>query len=329
MISIALCNGKAGVGTTTLLYHLAHMLSRQGAAVLAVDLDPQAELTALCLDEDEIEELWSGTAPWTVATGVRPPLDGTGDAAPVPPTLLRPGLWLLPGSLRLARAEERLSHQWSAAFNGDIAAVRTITAFHQLITRAAGSVGADVVLIDVGPHLGAIARAALVAADTVLTPLAADIFSLQGLDVLGPALRRWRHAWQRLVLPRMPPGTVVPEGNMTPLGYVLMRPEPRLDRPAERYAEWYARIPGAYASAVLGERPPAGSAGDDGHQIAALRNYRSLARLARDARKPMFDLRAADGALGSTERYVRTCHREFSALADAVLRRAEQAVGER
>jgi chromosome partitioning protein len=44
--------------------------------------------------------------------------------------------------------------------------------------------------------------------------------------------------------------------------------------------------------------------------------------LAHDARKPMFDLRAADGALGSIGRLVQTCYQEFAALARTVAARA-------
>ncbi|MET7764782.1 hypothetical protein ABZS71_23210 [Streptomyces sp. NPDC005393] len=43
--------------------------------------------------------------------------------------------------------------------------------------------------------------------------------------------------------------------------------------------------------------------------------------MAHDARKPMFDLRPADGALGSTQQYVKTCFKEFRALAHEVLAR--------
>ncbi len=48
-------------------------------------------------------------------------------------------------------------------------------------------------------------------------------------------------------------------------------------------------------------------------------SYRSLVPLAQDARKPMFDLRAGDGALGSTGRLVQTCFREFEDLATLLM----------
>lgn len=343
--SIALFNNKGGVGKTTLAYHLAHMVSRLGRNVLAVDLDPQANLTSMCLDESEIEELWEndselieqGAVPptlpgmgrvrsrQTIADAVRPILEGTGDISHVAPVSLDSGLWLLPGSLDLSRFEDKLSHEWFKSFAGDIAAIRTTTAFHRITEHAAASVEADIVLIDVGPNLGAINRAALIAADTVLMPLAADLFSLKGLSNLGPTLRDWRHSWQQIVLPRVQSDISVPHADMTPLGYVIMQPEMRLDRPVKAYERWLERIPWVYSDAVLGEDPP--SRDENRYRVATLRNYRSLMPLAHDARKPMFDLKAADGALGSTQTYVRTCYREFRELAENVIERLERTGG--
>lgn len=342
MTSLALFNNKGGVGKTTLTYHLAHMVRRLGHRVLAVDLDPQANLTSMCLQESEIEELWESPSELidqgaveaslpglgrvrsgqTIADAVRPILEGTGDIAPVEPARLQQGLWLLPGSLDLSRFEDKLSNEWSRAYGGDIAAIRTSTSFHRIIQQAARTVEADVVLIDVGPNLGAINRAALISADTVLMPLAADLFSLKGLSNLGPTLRQWRTDWHSLVLPKVPADISAPRAAMQPLGYVIMQPEMRLDRPVKAYERWLRRIPWVYSSAVLGESPPSRDA--ERHLVATLRNYRGLMPLAHDARKPMFDLKPADGALGSTQQYVQTCYREFKALAEEVLDRLGQ-----
>jgi chromosome partitioning protein len=81
--------------------------------------------------------------------------------------------------------------------DGDEAAFRTLSAFHRIATRARrAALEPKLVLIDVGPNLGAINRAALLAADFVVTPLAPDLFSIQGLRNLGPTLEGWRHSWQ-------------------------------------------------------------------------------------------------------------------------------------
>ena len=61
-----------------------------------------------------------------------------------------------------------------------------ISSFWQVIQAGARQCGARIVLVDVGPSLGAINRSALIATDFVIVPLAADLFSRQGLRNLGP-----------------------------------------------------------------------------------------------------------------------------------------------
>jgi ATPases involved in chromosome partitioning len=179
VISLALFNNKGGVGKTTLTYHLAHMMQRQGRRVLAVDLDPQSNLTAAFLDEDALGDLWGEpqTPAWggphqsplwsqiddragTVASAVKPIMDGLGDVRDVLPVEIRDGLWLVAGDLDLSAFEDRLSDAWPRCFTGDnLAAIRTTTAFYRIIVEAVRTTEAEIVLIDVGPNLGAINRA--------------------------------------------------------------------------------------------------------------------------------------------------------------------------
>lgn len=222
MKTLALFNNKGGVGKTTLTDHLAHMLQRIGHRVLAVDLDPQANLTSLFLDDGELAELWgepedvpagatflhrlpgtgiafgaTATATGTVAAAIEPLLDQTGDVRFFDPVQIRAELSLVPGDLELSRFEDKLSDAWPRCFTGsDKGALRVSTAFYRIIQEAGARVAADIALIDVGPNLGAINRSALLAADCVLMPLAADLYSLRGLRNLGPSLRDWRQAWQ-------------------------------------------------------------------------------------------------------------------------------------
>lgn len=341
MTSVALFNNKGGVGKTTLTYHLAHMMQRLGLRVLAVDFDPQSNLTAAFLDEDDLQVLWQEpqspawyepqprlfsypqhfpSHPGTVASAIQPIMDGTGDIDFFDPVEVQDDLWLIPGDLELSAFEDRLSAAWPRGFTGtDLAAIRTTTAFHRLIQHAETYTQADIVLIDVGPNLGAINRAALLAADTVLMPLAADLFSLRGLRNLGPTLREWRSNWRELVLPKIPTGISAPMGLMMPLGYVIMQPTMRLDRPVKAYKRWLDRIPGVFYSAVLGEE--SFNPSDRSYEIATLKHYQSLMPLSHDARKPMFDLRAADGALGSTQAYVQKCYQDFKELSESLLER--------
>jgi hypothetical protein len=156
----------------------------------------------------------------------------------------------------------------------------------------------------------------------LVVPLAADLFSLQGLRNLGPTLREWRQAWQGLGLPKVPESVDAPGAAMRPIGYVVLQHAVRLDRPVKAYDRWLRRIPVEFHRSVLGEPAPSVSSAADPYQLATLRNYRSLMPLAQDARKPMFDLRAGDGALGSTGRLVQACFREFEGLAGKVMEAA-------
>jgi cellulose biosynthesis protein BcsQ len=318
MKTVALFNNKGGAGKTTLAYHLAHMLARLGYPTVAVDLDPQANLTSAFFDEDRLEELWDeGTE--TILACVEPILKGTGDIREPVPLEIADNLWMLAGDLGLSRFEDKLSDSWPRGYNNDQAALRTTSAFHRIIRRAASGVGAAVALLDVGPNLGAINRAALLAADFLVIPLAADLFSLQGLKNLGPTVRTWRQQWNRLQ-DLVSTDVDLPAGMMTPAGYVVLQHAVRLDRPVRAYGRWLERIPAVYQEVVLGGETPSKKAlsGNDEHCLATLRNYRSLMPMAQDARKPMFDLRPADGAIGSHAQLVQTCADAFRDLAQRI-----------
>jgi chromosome partitioning protein len=192
-----------------------------------------------------------------------------------------------------------------------------ISALWRLLDLAAKERGVDLVLIDVGPNLGALNRAALVAPDHVVVPLAPDLYSLQGLKNLGPTLRRWRGEWHERRERSPVEKLALPTGAMQAAGYVVMRHATRLDRPVKAYARWMARIPEAYRRAVLDDASPKGDVTieNDPHALANLKNFRSLMPLAQEARKPMFFLKPADGALGGHSAAVQDCYAAFEQLA--------------
>ncbi|MCY4028987.1 MAG: AAA family ATPase, partial [Acidobacteria bacterium] len=237
MTTVAFFNNKGGVGKTSLVYHLAWMLREIGHQVIAADLDPQANLTGMFLDETSLERLWNDGNPGTIDDAVAPLFERTGDIVNSP-TLETIGekIGFLKGDLGLSSREDELSAQWPRCLSRDKRAFRVTTAFARLIARAGERFGADLALLDVGPNLGAINRAALIASDCVVIPLAPDLFSLQGLRNVGPTLREWREAWQERVA-RKPEALDIPlpSGSMTPLGYVIVRHAIRLSRPVQAY----------------------------------------------------------------------------------------------
>ena len=321
MTAIAFFNNKGGVGKTTLGYHLSWMYADLGLSVVVADLDPQANLTAMFLPEDRLEELWpDGDHPQSILGSVSPILRGLGDVAEPHVEEVNDNLGLIVGDLGLSRFEARLSAAWPGCLDGDEAAYRTESAFYRTILKAAEMREADVVLIDIGPNLGAINRAAIIAANYVVFPLAPDLFSLQGLRNLGPTLREWRKEWHDRV-DRSPgrSSLPLPSADITPAGYVVIQHAVRARRPVQAYRKWLRRIPEVYRLEALGETSDdTVTADEDLNCLATLKHYRSLMPMAQEARKPVFHLKAADGALGGHIHAVQDCHDDFMRLAFAI-----------
>ena len=180
---------------------------------------------------------------------------------------------------------------------------------------------ADIVLADVGPNLGAINRSALIATDYIIVPLGVDLFSLQGLRNLGPSLRRWREDWGKRKDNWVKPEFALPAGAMQPIGYVVQQHGVRLSRPVRAYDKWVNRMPEVYARNLLGdtEGPYAATpAQDERHALATVKHYRSLVPMAQEARKPIFHLTTADGAIGSHAAAANDARRDFKRLASKI-----------
>jgi chromosome partitioning protein len=324
MKTLAFFNNKGDVGKTSLVYHLSWMFAEMGVDVVAIDLDPQSNLTSWFLEDEQLIELWdAGPSSRTIRGLIQPLLERLGDIGTPDPIEVDPRIGLVPGDLGLSLLEDRLAETWDRCFDDSTAnasdAFRVTTAFYRIMEQAARERGAELVLVDVGPNLGAINRAALVSADHVVIPMAADLFSLQGLRNLGPTLRSWRHGWEERKKHRMRTlpkfDLPMPSGEMNPVGYVVMQPSVRENYPVAAHRRWIERIPRVYYKEVLElEEVP----NPDLMALATLKNYRSLSPMAKEARKPMFALKPADGAIGGHAAAVQANYRAFRDLAERI-----------
>ena len=323
-------NNKGGVGKTSLVYHLAWMLSDMGHQVLACDLDPQANLTAAFLDEGHLERLWENDNDQlgrTILQCIRP-LTKVGDIKEPSLVKIANSLSLIPGDLALAGFEDTLSAEWPNALGSNPTELfrpfRILTAFSTVMQSGAAKIDASVILADVGPNLGAINRSALIATDYIIVPLGADLFSLQGLRNLGPTLNRWRQDWQRRSENWESPDFPLPAGRMQPVGYVVQQHSIRLNRPVRAYDKWVNRMPREYARNLLNDQKgpyPATPAQDEQHALATVKHYRSLVPMAQEARKPIFHLTAADGAIGSHAAAANDARRDFKEVAKKIVQK--------
>lgn len=318
-------NNKGGVGKTALIFHLAWMFSEMGERVLACDLDPQANLTASFLNEDNFERLWKNESSGRTVYQCLKPLTEVGDLREPEIQYITDRLGLVPGDIGLSVFEDNLSEEWPNALKESnlYRPFRILTAFWQIMQKGARALNATIVLVDVGPNLGALNRSALVATDYVVAPLGADLFSLRGLQNLGPTLTDWRRAWSKRRKNWDSPGFDLPRGRMKPIGYVVQQHGVRLGRPVKAYDKWVNRIPEAYAKTLLNRKqgPFPATPGDDDRCLATIKHYRSLVPMAQDARKPVFSLTAADGAIGGHAAAVTSAHRDFETLAKLIRER--------
>ena len=156
---ITLANQKGGVAKTTTASALACGLNNKKYRVLAVDLDPQGNFSLSCgVDvislSKTIYDVFKGEADTEEAI-VKTPL----------------GFDLLPGGLNLAGA--------------DMEFVQLGREKHLVKALSGVKEKYDFIIIDTPPTLGILTANALIASDFVVVPMAADVYSLQGLSQLS------------------------------------------------------------------------------------------------------------------------------------------------
>ncbi|MEA2756714.1 MAG: chromosome partitioning protein [Aliidongia sp.] len=319
MKSIAFFNNKGGVGKTSLIYHLASMYADLGLRVIAADLDPQSNLTAMCFPDKVIEDLYESERRSTIFSAVEPVKRGVGDLYLFDPIVVSERFAIVPGDLFLSDFEDDLSDAWPKCVDRNERAFRVTSAFHRIIQDAGQRFRGDVALIDVGPTFGALNRAALIAADYVVIPVAPDLFSVRGLENVGGRLKSWRVEWVDR-LSRTPPRLdfSLPKGGMEPIGYVVSRHTEYADGLVRAFQKWISKIPAAYRGAV--ENP---SVPDESLSLGRLKDYRSLIAMAQEARKPMFKLKPGDGAIGGHQGAVSGAYDDFEKLAREIARKID------
>ncbi|WP_308916570.1 plasmid partitioning protein RepA [Jannaschia sp. LMIT008] len=203
---VTVINFKGGSGKTTTAAHLAQKLALDGYRVLAIDLDPQASLSALHGYQPEMDLPDGGTI-----------YDAIRYDDPVPlRDVIRPsyiaGLDIVPGNLELMEFE----HDTPRALAGGAGEAGF---FFTRIGHALSDVSDDydVVVVDCPPQLGFLTMSALSAATAVLVtvhPQMLDVMSMcqfllmvsNLLGVVADAGGDMSYDWMRYLVTRYEPG---------------------------------------------------------------------------------------------------------------------------
>lgn len=203
---ISVMNFKGGSGKTTTSAHLAQFLALRGYRVLAIDLDPQASLSALFGQQPELDVGDNETIYGAIRYG-----NGRRDMAEIVRGTYIPNLHLAPGQLELMEFEHETPKALLDPSNRN-------SLFFARIGEALGQIedAYDVVIIDCPPQLGFLTLSALCAATAVLItvhPQMLDVMSMSQflnmtgslLDVVASAGGASQYDWMRYLVTRYEP----------------------------------------------------------------------------------------------------------------------------
>ena len=204
---IGVVNFKGGSGKTTTAAHLAQHLTLQGYRVLAIDLDPQASLSALHGYQPEFDVEENGTLYGAIRyDGARRELS----------EIIRQtyflGLDIIPGNIELMEFEHETPKALAMRQSGD-------PLFFARVARALATVQDryDVVVIDCPPQLGFLTLSALCAATAILIPVHPQMLDVMSmcqflimtsdlLAVVAKAGGNMNYDWMRYLVTRYEPG---------------------------------------------------------------------------------------------------------------------------
>lgn len=320
MKAVCFFTNKGGVGKTTLLCNLAGYLAKEKNLKIAIiDADPQANATQYMFSDEFLEGVYDLETADTIFDYVRPVTQGKGFQNRLHIERSESfGVDVVLGDPRLALVEDFLAADWGAS---GVRSLRSTYVFRQMLAHLQTY---DFVFFDMGPSLGSINRAALIASDFFLIPISIDIFSVRAVTNISEWLSKWvKLLQQKLEFVDDPDEIEVDDIilRLRLLGHVNQQYTAKRDSKGERravraYEKIMAEIPKTIAKSNLMQAQPSPTSG---YKLGEIPNLHSLIPMSQFNHKPIFALRSFDGVVGAHFAKVTESKEIFAVIADRFL----------
>lgn len=319
--TVSIFNNKGGVGKTTYMYHISFLLAGKGIKVLMVDCDSQCNLTAYALEESVISKSWAEGGN-SIYRAIEPVHRGIGDIRKRSPLKIRDCLYMIPGDLYLSNYEDVLGDSWNSAKGGSEPSLRIQSAIYRYIKWAAEKIEADIILVDLGPNLGALNRSVLAASDYFIIPVSPDLFSIRGTENLGSKLVLWRKEWDQCN-EAWSGSFEIPKGKPTFLGYVIQHHNARSNKTGmtKGWKIFGDRLEKAIRKNIVNKMAPLEQVirwEDGNYNLGRIPNLHSLIPYSLEARKPVFECSGSDGLTGTHITTARESAVHFEAMVNTI-----------
>ncbi|MBF8276977.1 MAG: family ATPase [Candidatus Brocadiaceae bacterium] len=313
---IALFNHKGGVSKTTTTFNLGWMLANKGKKVIIIDCDSQCNLTGMVLgfkDAKEFNVIYNAKEIRNIREGLAPAFESR--PVVIQPVVCetiegQPNMYLLPGHIGLAEYEVTLGI--AQELTGSLVTLQNLPgSLSYLFNITAKKYGADILLIDMSPSLGAINQNLLMTSDYFIIPMAPDYFSVMAIDSLASVLPKWNTWAKQAKKQPILQNATYPFPNKNPkfLGTIIQKYRLREGKtPSAAFQQWIDEIEKGVSNKLIPMLKDNGMLLPDevykttglkpNRPLIQMSDFNSLIALSQKHKAPIFDL--TDAQLEST-----------------------------
>ena len=242
----------------------------------------------------------------------------------------------MPGHIGLAEYEVTLGI--AQELSGSLVTLRNLPgSLHYLFQATAAKYKIDLVMIDMGPSLGAVNQNLLATSDYFIVPMHPDYFSMMAINSLSSVIPKWR-AWAQAA----DQATLLreaeypfPSSDPKFIGYVIQKYRPRGGAPSKAFQKWVDQLESGVTQTLIPALEKCGmmmsaktyrAAGFDPREpLLQMPDFNSLIASSQEHQVPIFELTPQQleqqgSVLANTQASQAQFRKLFDEAADRVLR---------